>query len=140
MKKRFAILVLAALAWAFSAAQTAQTKCSSPPTVRVSDVRVTRAGDTLRSDRVIDGKALKDGKPLQFAEVRLYSGQKILQRASTDEQGRFLLENLSMGRYRLWFEGMGAFTIEVTPPHIMRQAHYGFSSDHVCLDWGADTN
>lgn len=83
---------------------------------------------------------MKDGKPLQFAEVRLYSGGKIVQHVSTDEQGRFLLENLSVGRYRLWFKGMGLFTIEVTPPHVMQQAHYGFSSDFGCLGWGAGTN
>lgn len=141
MKKRLALLILAALAPAFPvAAQTAQTKCSSPPTVRVFDVRVTRADDTLRSDRVIDGKASKDGRPLQFAQVRLYFGGKIVQHVSTDEQGRFLVENLSVGRYRLWFKGMGTFKIAVTPPRMMQQAHYGFSSDHGCLDWSADAN
>jgi hypothetical protein len=137
MKNRFALFILVAAAPVVTAAQA---KCSSPATVSISDVRVTRAGDTLRSDRVIDGKALKDGKPLQFAEVRLYSGGKIVQRSGTDEQGRFLLENLSEGRYRLWFKGMGVFTIEVTPTHMTQQAQYGFSSDHGCLGWGADTN
>jgi hypothetical protein len=113
-----------------------QTKCSPLPTLQISDVRTVRTGDTLTSERVIDGTAFNDGKPLQFAEVRLYLGNKFVYHTITDEQGNLLLENLSVRRYQLLIKGMGTFDVEVTPPRIAQQSHYVFSSNHGCLDWG----
>ena len=118
----------------------AETKCDPLPTVQISDVRTTLIGDTLRKDRVIDGTASKDSEPLPFAEVRLNSGKKLVQRTTTDAHGHFLLENLPLGRYSLSFEGMGSFSIEVTPPRFSQQYYYSFSSVHGCLSWGENTD
>jgi len=138
MKVCLGLLTLALLAATPQLA--ARTKCEPPPLLRVADVRTVQSGGTLRSERAIEGKVTKDGKPLPFAEVRLISGDKLVQHTTTDRQGRFLLENPSLGRYRLWFKGVGAFDVEVTPPHFMQQAFYGFRSDAGCLGWGSDMN
>jgi hypothetical protein len=114
----------------------AGTNCDPLPTLEISDVRTILIGDSLRKERAIDGTASKDSEPLRFAEVRLYSGKKLVQRTTADEHGHFLLENLLLGRYTLSFEGMGSFSIEVTPPRFSQQSYYDFSSRHGCLSWG----
>jgi hypothetical protein len=134
---RLAIAMLASLV---VTARLAGTKCDPLPTLQISDVRTTLIGHTLRKDRVIDGTASKDSEPLPFAEVRLNSGKKLVQRTTTDAQGHFLLESIPLGRYSLSFEGMGSFSIEVTPPRFSQQYYYSFSSVHGCLSWGEITN
>jgi len=134
MNTRLAIAMLASLLVAECLA--AGTTCDTLPSLQITDVRTTLVGDTLRKERVIDGTASKDSEPLEFAQVRLYSGKKLVEHTTTDARGHFLLENLHVGRYRLSFEGMGSFSIEVTPPRISQQAYYGFTSLHGCLSWG----
>jgi hypothetical protein len=138
MNARLAVAMLASLV--VTVRLGAGTKCDPLPTLQISDVRTTLIGDTLRKDRVIDGTASKDSEPLRFAQVRLSSGKKLVQRTTTDAQGHFLLENLPLGRYTLSFEGVGIFTIEVTPPRFSQQFYYNFSSLHGCLSWGETTN
>jgi len=127
-------VVLASLV--VTARLAAGAKCDPLPTLQISDVRTTLIGDTLLKDRVIDGTAFKDSDPLRFAVVRLTSGTKLVQRTTTDAQGHFLLDKLALGRYTLSFEGMGSFSIEVTPPRFSQQFYYNFSSRHGCLSWG----
>jgi hypothetical protein len=102
----------------------------------LDDVRTVLNGDVLTADRVIDGSAAQEGKPLSFAEVRLYAGAKLIAQMTTDEQGHFLLENLPLGRFRLSFKGLGTFNIQLDPPKLTQQCFYSFGSYHGCLDWG----
>ena len=115
-------------------------KCDPLPILQIDDVRTTIEGDSVRTDRVIDGTVLKEGQPLRFIAVRLYSARKVVRQTTTDAQGHFLLENLPLGRYALSFQGLGRFQIEVTPPHLSQQAFYGFGSLHGCLSWGMNTD
>ena len=134
MNTRLTISMLASLA--VTEPLAAGTSCDPLPRLEISDVRAILIGDTLRKDRVIDGTACKDSEPLRSAEVRLYSGKKLIQHTTTDAHGHFLLENLRLGRYTLWFEGLGSFGIEVALPSISQQAFYAFTSRHGCLSWG----
>lgn len=138
MVMRIAASALFSLAAA--ALVAAGPKCHPLPVLQIFDVRITVAGGAVRTDRVIDGTALKEGQPLKFAAVELYSGRKLVQQTMTDALGHFLLENLLLGRYTLAFKGLGRFAIEVTPPRMSQQAFYGFGRFHGCLDWGMDTN
>ena len=125
---------------AAAALVAAGPKCDPLAVLQISDVRITVVGDSVRTDRVIDGTVLKEGQPLKFAAVGLYSGRKVVRQTTTDAQGHFLLENLPLGRYTLAFKGLGSFPIEVTPPRIPQQFFYGFGSLHGCLSWGFSTD
>jgi hypothetical protein len=138
MNTRLAGAMLASLV--VTARLAAGMKCDPLPTLQISDVRTTLIGDTLRKDRVIDGTASKDSEPLPLAEVRLNSGKKSVQRTTTDAHGHFLLENLRLGHYTLSFEGLGSFSIDVTPARFSQQSYYNFSSLHGCLSWGETSN
>ena len=118
----------------------ARPKCDPLPVLQIDDVRTTVVGDSVSTDRVIDGTVLKEGQPLRFVAVRLYSGRRVVRQTMTDAQGHFLLENLPLGRYALSFQLLGRFQIDVTPPHLSQQAFYGFSSFHGCLSWGMNTD
>jgi Carboxypeptidase regulatory-like domain len=125
---------------AAAALVAAGPKCDPLPVLQISDVRITVVGDSLRTDRVIDGTVHKEGQPLKFAAVGLYSGRQVVRQTTTDAQGHFLLENLPLGRYTLAFKGLGSFPIEVTPPRTAQQFFYGFGTFHGCLDWGMNTD
>jgi hypothetical protein len=114
--------------------------CDPLPVVPIAGVRTTLVGDHVRTDRVLDGTASIEELPLVFAEVRLYSGKKLVQVTATDAQGHFLLEDLPLGRYTLTLENLGSFRIEVTRRHFPQQVYYGFSKYHGCLGWGADSD
>ncbi len=118
---RLTLLLLTMLA--FTAKLSAPIKCDPLPVLQVDE-------------RAIHGSASIDGKPLAFADVRLYSAHKLVRHTTTDAQGGFLLENPPLGRYRLRFKGLGTFDIEVIPPHSMQEGYYSFSRYHGCLDWG----
>jgi hypothetical protein len=132
-------LLLSALL-TLTAPAVAQTRCPRPPTLTMFDVHTVLEGDKLRADRVIEGTASKDGQPLRLAAVRLYSGQKLVRQTTTDGRGHFLLENLSMGHYRLSFRGLGVFDIKIVRPQVVQQGFYFFTSDKGCLSWGFTTD
>jgi hypothetical protein len=134
MNLRLTLLVLMFLSCAGNL--PAQTKCAPLPVLQIFDVRTVLKGAVLTYDRAIQGTASIDGNPLRFADVRLYSAHKVVRRATTNAQGDFLLENLPLGRYRLWFRGLGAFDIEVIPTHMTQEVYYNFSRYRGCLDWG----
>jgi hypothetical protein len=136
--KRFSLLAF--VCFVVSAPLASQPKCSAPPAVVVFDVRAVRNNDTLVGDRAIEGSASKEGRPLDLTQVRLYSDGKLVRSAVTDKRGHFLLANLPVGHFRLTFRGLGAFDVEVLPPHMAQQAFYGFSRTGGCLSWGMDTN
>ena len=139
-KMCFSSLVLALLA---TTAQLAvRAKCPPPATVQIHDGRTVRKGDALVWERSIEGTAIKDEGPLQHADVRLYSGNKLVRHTAADERGHFLLKDLSLGHYRLTFKGLGAFEIDLVPPHIPQQEYYTFSNYHGCLSvsFSADSN
>lgn len=138
MMIRFAAALLFPLAITVHLA--AATNCDPLPTLALSDVRTRPIGDHVQSDRVLDGTAFIDELPLVFAEVRLYSGTKLIQLTTTDGEGHFLLENLSLGRYTLTLENLGSFRLEVTRPSFPQQFFYSFGKYHGCLSWGADSN
>jgi hypothetical protein len=137
--KRFFLLALVLIVGA--APLMSQTKCGSPPAVTVSDVHFARGGGTLTTDRAIDGAASREGRPLAKAPVRLYEDGKVIRTTVTDEHGRFLLDHLRVGHFRLVILGVSAFDVEVTPPHMAQQALYTFFQTHDgCPAWGADSN
>ena len=137
MKTRLPISILLAL---LITAPLATANCDPLPTLEISDLRTSLVGNKAKEDRVIDATAAKDGKPLPFAIVRLYIGKVVVQWTVTDKHGHFLLENLTVGHYTLSIQDIGRFSIEVTPPRIHQQSFYGFSSNHGCLDWGANSD
>jgi hypothetical protein len=136
----FSPLLLALLA--ITAPSAAQSKCSPPPTVEVHGGQTVLKGDVLVWQRSIEGTAIKDEGPLQHANVRLYSGNKLVGHTATDKEGHFLLKDLSLGHYRLSFKGLGAFEIDLLPPHMAQQEYYTFSRYHGCLSvsFSADSN
>lgn len=135
---RFTVCVLLALV--LPAPLPGISQCSPLPTLRILDRGISASGNTSGMDRSIEGTAFKDGYPLRFAEVRLYSDGKIVQSIFTDEHGRFLLEGLHLGFYKLSLDGIGVFSLEVAAPKFTQQFYYGFSSNHGCLSWGFDSN
>jgi hypothetical protein len=137
MRKLLGTIILTLFALRPLAAQPA---CAPLPTLLVQGVHSVKNGDTLTFDRAIEGVATKDGKPLALAQVRLYSAGKLIRRVTTDKQGHFTLDNLSLRRYRLSFEGLGSFAVEVKPPKFVQQFSYGFGSINGCPSWGADSN
>lgn len=137
MKTRFLISILLSIP---TTAPLATANCDPLPTLEISDVRASLVGNELKEDRVIDATAAKDGKPLPLAIVRLYIGKVLVQWTMTDKHGHFLLENLTLGHYTLSIQGVGRFSLAVTPPRIHQQAFYGFSNNHSCLDWGENTD
>ncbi|MGA8212002.1 MAG: carboxypeptidase-like regulatory domain-containing protein [Candidatus Sulfotelmatobacter sp.] len=118
----------------------AQHKCTQSAPITISDSHTLIRGTRGLAERVIEGDAFKDYSPLQFADVRLYSGNKLVKSTRTDAHGHFLLESIPIGRYRLSFGHMGTFDVNLTAPHFTQQFHYDFESNHGCLDWGADSD
>lgn len=138
MNLRFTLLMVMILSCA--ANLPAQTKCDPLPVLQIDDVRTVLKGNVLTYKRDVQGNASIDGKPLAFADVRLYSAHKLVRHTTTDAKGEFLLENLPLGPYRLRFKGLGTFDIEVIPPRMMQEAYYGFTRYHGCLSWGANSD
>jgi hypothetical protein len=134
------IVASALFTLAAAALVEAGPKCDPLPVLQIFDVRTTVVGDSVKTDRVIDGTATKDFEPLRFVLVRLYAGKKVVRQSTTDAQGHFVLENLPLGRYTLSFQIMGNFRIEVTPPRFPQQDFYEFSSIHGCLGWGFNSD
>ena len=123
----------------------ADKKCAPPPAITIYDVPAAvgyAIGDltTLSAERMVDGGAFKDDEPLQFADVRLYSGSRLVHSTKTDSHGYFQLRAPRVGSYTLVFKAMGTFKVEVLPPHITQHSQRSFSSNHGCLSWGSDTN
>lgn len=139
-KMRFSSLLLALLTTTGQLA--ARTECPQPATVQIYGGRAMRKGDALVWERSIEGTANTGEGQLRHADVRLYSGYKLVRHTATDERGHFLLKDLSLGNYRLSFKGLGAFAIDLLPPHIPQQEYYTFSNYHGCLSVGfsADSN
>jgi len=109
-----------------------EQKCEQPPALTIFD--------RLSGERIVDGTAFKDGQPLQFANVHLYSTRRVVLKAKTDSQGHFLLRGVPTGSYRLAFKGMGKFKVDVVPPRTQQGFFYRFDSIHGCLSWGFNTN
>ena len=137
MKTRLPLFILLSL---LTTTPLATAKCDPPPTLEISDVHTTLVGNEWKEDRVIEATALKDGKPLPLAIVRLYIGKVLVQWTMADKRGHFLLETLTVGHYTLSIQSIGRFSLEVTPPRIHQQVFYSFSSNHGCLDWVETTN
>ena len=115
----------------------AEQKCEQPHTLTIFDGM--RAGTGLSGERMVDGAAFKDERPLQFANVHLYSNRRVVLKAKTDSQGHFLLRGIRPGSYTLAFKGMGKFKVDVVPTRA-QGVFYRFSSNHGCLNWGFSTN
>ena len=115
----------------------AEQKCEQPPALTIFDRM--RAGTGLSGERMVDGTAFKDERPLQFANVYLNSNRRVVLKTKTDSQGHFLLRGIRPGSYTLTFKGMGKFKVDVVPPS-SQGVFYRFSSNHGCLSWGFNTN
>lgn len=137
MKARLPLSILLSL---LTIAPLATANCDPLPTLEISDVHATLVGNEWKEDRVIEATATKDGKPLPLAIVRLYIGRVLVQWTMADKRGHFLLETLTVGQYTLSIQGIGRFSLEVTPPRIHQQFFYFFSSNHGCPGWGATSD
>ena len=89
----------------------ATTLCNAAP--RCSDPRLRQAiigGDT------ITGGVLIHKKPLKFAQVRLYSSSGTTAwNGRTDKNGRFAINKVLPGVYRLEVSGWGSTTVQLKP-------------------------
>ena len=63
----------------------------------------------------ISGIVFRDGKPLKFALVTLYSGRKAVRMAMTHDDGKFALDEVAPGKYLLNVQGWGSTPIRVSP-------------------------
>jgi len=62
---------------------------------------------------VIGGTVELKHKPLKLASVRLYSGDKLIRHGATDNRGRFEIDHLGFGEYRLVVSGWGSANVEI---------------------------
>ena len=95
-------------------------------------------------DYVIEGSAIKGGQPLRSTLVSLYSQGKLIRRLSTDAQGRFTLDRLKWGMYRLSIQELGTFDIKVVVTAVeelrQRRYHSFYQMEDGCLGWGFSAN
>jgi hypothetical protein len=95
-------------------------------------------------DYVIEGTAIKRETLLGSAQVSLYSKGKLVRSATVDADGRFTLDHLSPGVYRLSIQGLGNFDVKVvvTAVKTLQQRGYYFfgRTRNGCLNWGVNTN
>lgn len=95
-------------------------------------------------DYVIEGTAINGEMLLRYAEVFLYSKGKLVRRATADADGRFTLDHLAPGVYRLSIQGLGNFDVKVvvTAVKTLQQRGYYFfgRTRNGCLNWGVNTN
>jgi hypothetical protein len=78
---------------------------SSCPDANLRDAKI--GGDAIRG--VVELKH----KPLKRASVRLYSGDKLVWRGVTDRDGRFEINHLTHGSYRLVVPGWGSADVDL---------------------------
>jgi hypothetical protein len=97
----------------------------------------------LVDDYVIEGTAMK-GETFLRSQVSLYSKGKLVRRATADADGRFTLDHLSPGIYRLSIQGLGNYDVKVvvTAVRTLQQRYYYFfgRTRNGCLNWGFSTN
>ena len=127
MKGLLAYLIFASLAVPSFALQTS---CPSVPVLVVDDY-------------VIEGTAAKDETLLRSTQVSLYSKSRLVRRVAADADGRFTLDHLSPGVYRLSIQGLGNFDVKVVVTAVkplQQHGYYSFYNFKGCLGWGFDTN
>ena len=127
MKRLLAHLIFALLAMPVLALQH---PCPLPPAVVVDDF-------------VIEGTAGKGEQALRSSQVSLYSQGKLVRRVAADAEGRFTLDHLSPGVYRLSIQGLGYFDVKVVVTAVKtleQRRYYWFHDFKGCLGWGFSTN
>jgi hypothetical protein len=62
---------------------------------------------------VIRGAVELKHKPLKLASVRLYSGDRLIWHGAADKRGRFEIDHLGFGEYRLVVSGWGSANVEI---------------------------
>ncbi|HSK43174.1 MAG TPA: carboxypeptidase-like regulatory domain-containing protein [Candidatus Binatia bacterium] len=128
MKRLFAHLVFALFTLPTLALQHS---CPAVPTLLVDD-------------HVIEGTTTKDETILRSTQVSLYSKGKLVSRATADADGRFTLDNLWPGVYRLSIQRLGNYDVKVvvTAVRTLQQRRYYFfgKTRNGCLHWGFSTN
>jgi hypothetical protein len=95
-------------------------------------------------DYVIEGTATKDETLLLSTQVSLYSKGKLVRRVHADADGRFTLDHLSPGVYRLSIQRLGNYDVKVvvTAVRTLQQRRYYFfgRTRNSCLHWGVSTD
>jgi len=95
-------------------------------------------------DYVIEGTAIKGETLLGSAQISLYARGKLVRRVTTDGDGRFTLDHLSPGVYRLSIQGLGNYDVKVVVTAVRRlpqRGNYFFGrTRNGCLNWGFNTN
>ena len=95
-------------------------------------------------DYVIEGTATERATLLGSAPVSLFSKGKLVRRATVDANGRFTLDHLSPGIYRLSIPRVGNYDVKVVVTAVRdlpQRGYYFFSrTRNGCLYWGVNTN
>jgi hypothetical protein len=108
-----------------------QHSCPAPPALVVDDY-------------VIEGTATKGETLLRLAQVSLYSQGRLVRRATADAEGRFIIDHLSPGVYRLSIQRLGNYDVRVVVTAVRRlpqRGNYFFDrTRNGCLNWGFNTN
>jgi hypothetical protein len=76
--------------------------------------------DPRLRDAVIGGHVIQAGiatahKPLRYVRVRLYSGRNLIWAGTTDKDGKFTINHLPSGKYRLFVTKWGSVNVELKP-------------------------
>jgi hypothetical protein len=108
-----------------------QTSCPAAPPLVVDDY-------------VIEGTAIKGETLLRSTQVSCYSKGKLVRRVTTDGDGRFTLDHLSPGVYRLSIHGLGNYDVKVVVTAVRwlpQRGNYFFGrTRNGCLHWGFSTD
>jgi hypothetical protein len=95
-------------------------------------------------DYVIEGTAIKGETLLRSTQASLYSKGKLVRRATADADGRFTLDHLSPGVYRLSVQGLGNYDVKVVVTAVRRLQqrlyYFFYRTRNGCLHWGVNTN
>lgn len=62
---------------------------------------------------VIDVGVMRDRKPLRHVKARLFSEKKLLWTGITDKDGRFTINDIPFGKYKLSVEQWGSVDVEL---------------------------
>ena len=128
MKRLFAHLVLALFTLPTLALQHS---CPAVPTLVVDDY-------------VIEGTSAKGETLLGSAQISLFELGKLVRRVTTDGDGRFTLDHLSPGVYRLSIQRLGNYDVKVVVAAVRelpQRGNYFFGrARNGCLNWGFNTN
>lgn len=137
MTRLLSLLIFASLA----VPSFSQSRCEPPPPL-VIDVDYIIEGFAPTDDQPLWRKAAVDGQPLWAeAGVSLYARGKLVRSVAADWQGRFTLDHLPLGDYRLSIQGVGNFGVKVVPTDPFKQRrYYGFGLYNGCPTWGFTTN